>query len=83
VLSLLHQNVVRLAGDADGQEVCLDLTRQASRPYLESLDTWLLCGVIEDPYDEVCELKLFNSEYLEYSSFRFNTNYTLELALQK
>ncbi|KAF4520783.1 hypothetical protein B566_EDAN011435 [Ephemera danica] len=52
VLSLLHQYVVRLAGDQDGQQVCLDLTQAASKPYFNSLDTWLLCGVIEDPFNE-------------------------------
>jgi gamma-tubulin complex component 2 len=53
VLSLLHQNAVKLAGDQEGQLVCLELARNASTPYLKSLDTWLLCGIIEDPFEEV------------------------------
>lgn len=53
MLSILHQNAVKLAGDQEGQLVCLELARSASRPYLKSLDTWLLCGIIEDPFLEV------------------------------
>jgi hypothetical protein len=56
VLSLLHQITLCMAGDKKSQEICFNLTQKASKPYLKSLDEWLMNGVINDPFDEVSEL---------------------------
>jgi hypothetical protein len=53
VLSLLHQFTLCMAGDKKSQEICFNLTQKASKPYLKSLDDWLMNGVINDPFDEV------------------------------
>jgi Gamma tubulin complex component N-terminal len=42
-----------MAGDKKSQEICFNLTQKASKPYLKSLDDWLMNGVINDPFDEV------------------------------
>ncbi|XP_059482837.1 gamma-tubulin complex component 2-like isoform X1 [Neocloeon triangulifer] len=52
VLTLLHQLTLCTAGDKNAQEICFNLIQKASKPYLESLDEWLLKGVINDPFDE-------------------------------
>ncbi|CAB3373626.1 Hypothetical predicted protein [Cloeon dipterum] len=52
VLTLLHQITLSMAGDKSARDICFNLTQKASKRYLESLDEWLLKGVINDPFDE-------------------------------
>lgn len=59
-----------MAGDKKSQEICFNLTQKASRPYLKSLDEWLMNGVINDPFDEVSAvLELFEISLILKMSF--------------
>ncbi|XP_054164433.1 gamma-tubulin complex component 2-like isoform X2 [Oppia nitens] len=52
VLSILHEKTISMTGNTKAQEFCLLLTRKASEPYFEILDTWIYEGIIDDPYKE-------------------------------
>jgi gamma-tubulin complex component 2 len=41
-----------MTGNAKAQEFCLSVTRKASEPYFEILETWIYEGIIDDPYKE-------------------------------
>lgn len=67
VLSLLHEKITSLIGDATGQELCLYLTQSACVPYFEMLEKWIYKGIILDPYSEflVEENDAFQKEKLQ------------------
>ncbi|CAG2115806.1 unnamed protein product, partial [Medioppia subpectinata] len=51
-LSILHEKTISLTGNTKAQEFCLALTKKASEPYFEILETWIYEGIIDDPYKE-------------------------------
>ncbi|XP_040176686.1 gamma-tubulin complex component 2 [Rana temporaria] len=51
-LSLLHDRTFGYTGDTQAQELCLYLTKAASTPYFEILESWIYRGIINDPYSE-------------------------------
>lgn len=52
ILTLLHDEVTLLMGDARSQELLIELTEQAAIPYIEMLQLWILKGVICDPHKQ-------------------------------
>lgn len=52
ILTLLHDEVTLLMGDARSQELMIELTEQAAIPYIEMLQLWILKGVICDPHKQ-------------------------------
>ncbi|KAG4073945.1 hypothetical protein HA402_014150 [Bradysia odoriphaga] len=52
VLTVLCDKVSLLTGDAIGQQILVDLVEAAAVPYFETLERWILKGVIIDPQQE-------------------------------
>jgi gamma-tubulin complex component 2 len=52
LLSLLHNKVGALMGDADAHKLALRLLRAAAEPYFSMLEKWLTQGIVDDPYSE-------------------------------
>ncbi|XP_014246526.1 gamma-tubulin complex component 2-like [Cimex lectularius] len=51
-LSALHEGVRKSMADPNAQNISCSATVAASRPFLESLTTWIKKGIIFDPYHE-------------------------------
>uniref|UniRef100_A0A1I8H2W9 Gamma-tubulin complex component n=3 Tax=Macrostomum lignano TaxID=282301 RepID=A0A1I8H2W9_9PLAT len=52
VLSLLHDKACASAGDPKRHRLLLHLTKAASRPFFDMLQTWVYRGRVLDPYSE-------------------------------
>lgn len=52
ILSLLYDEIALLTGDIKSQAIVVELTEQASVPYIEMLELWILKGVIIDAYNQ-------------------------------
>ncbi|KAG4077093.1 hypothetical protein HA402_016080 [Bradysia odoriphaga] len=52
VLTVLCDKVSLLTGDGIGQQILVDLVEAAAVPYFETLERWILKGVIIDPQRE-------------------------------
>ncbi|KAK0079185.1 hypothetical protein PV325_001615 [Microctonus aethiopoides] len=81
VLSLLHEQISNMSGDAKCKELCLFLIESASAPYMEILEKWVYKGVICDPYQEflVEDNELIQREELpmDYSADYWEKRYTM------
>ncbi|XP_015599336.1 gamma-tubulin complex component 2 isoform X2 [Cephus cinctus] len=81
VLSLLHEQVNNMSGEAKSKELCLFLIRAASIPYMQTLEKWVYKGVICDPYQEflVEDNELIQREELpmDYSADYWEKRYTM------
>lgn len=81
VLSLLHEHMNDISGEAKSKELCLFLIRAASVPYMQTLEKWVYKGVISDPYQEflVEDNELIQREELpmDYSADYWEKRYTV------
>ncbi|XP_043269491.1 gamma-tubulin complex component 2-like isoform X3 [Venturia canescens] len=81
VLSLLHDRVNDMSGDAKCKELGLFLIQAASVPYMQTLEKWVYKGVICDPYQEflVEDNELIQREELpmDYSADYWEKRYAM------
>ncbi|XP_058800560.1 gamma-tubulin complex component 2-like isoform X2 [Phymastichus coffea] len=81
VLSLLHEQINNMSGEAKCKELCLFLIKAASVPYMQTLEKWVYKGVICDPYHEffVEDNELIQREELpmDYSADYWEKRYTM------
>ncbi|EIN05477.1 hypothetical protein PUNSTDRAFT_115910 [Punctularia strigosozonata HHB-11173 SS5] len=54
VLAVLHDRLEHTAGDPAARTLYGTLLRDAGRPYVGMLRTWVSSGKLSDPYDEFC-----------------------------
>lgn len=52
VLSILHAKTASLIGNVKLLDFCIQITTDASVPYLEIFHKWMTEGIIQDPYHE-------------------------------
>ncbi|KAF6021141.1 TUBGCP2 [Bugula neritina] len=80
-LSLLHNRLKILTGDAQCSSLCVELGERAAVPYLHMLELWLYRGIIQDPYAEfmVSEDASVSKERLieQYNDTYWEKRYTL------
>ncbi|XP_014224531.1 gamma-tubulin complex component 2-like isoform X1 [Trichogramma pretiosum] len=81
VLSLLHEQINNMSGEAKCKELCLFLIKAASVPYMQTLEKWVYKGVIYDPYQEffVEDNELIQKEELpmDYSADYWEKRYSM------
>ncbi|XP_014217679.1 gamma-tubulin complex component 2-like isoform X2 [Copidosoma floridanum] len=82
VLSLLHEQINDMSGEAKSKELCLFLMKSASIPYMQTLEKWVYKGVICDPHHEffVEDNALIQKEELpmDYSADYWEKRYSMK-----
>ncbi|XP_012273660.1 gamma-tubulin complex component 2 isoform X2 [Orussus abietinus] len=82
VLTLLHEQINNMSGDANCKDLCLSLIQDASVPYMKMLEKWVYKGVICDPHQEffVEDNELIQREELpmDYSADYWEKRYTMK-----
>lgn len=82
ILTYLFNQINDLTGDTDTQTIIIHLTKEASVPYIEMLQLWILKGVILDPQleffvqdNEIIQADFINIDH--YSAEYWEKRYTI------
>jgi gamma-tubulin complex component 2 len=81
VLAIIYERMQNMSGDLTAHKVYGTLLKDAGKPYVGMLKTWVETGRLVDPYDELCvkESKFINRGILEmdYTDEYWERRYTV------